>query len=131
MQNKKKKTNPYYSETLDWAIKNLVGQKFYNPTINAEIEFSEEHIAHAIYYKTYKFKVDLVYHIPEIIKNSVYHHSEKDRSGRPEIKAVHKFTSYVVIDNQVYSVYFYVKEYNVGNKKSFYFDHGKAKKLPL
>ncbi|MEI7675918.1 MAG: hypothetical protein WCJ03_03985 [Bacteroidales bacterium] len=110
-----------------WALKNLSGKKVFHKDISANILFNKEGISHAIYAKTYPEKIELIYNVLEIIKNSTLFSIEKDKKGRPDIKSIYRFVSLWKHKNKEYFVYIIVRENKQGH---FFYDHGIIKEKP-
>ena len=125
--NQKGRLTESLEQAKDWALKNLLGKKVYHKDIDADILFNADGISHAIYAKTYPEKIEMIYNAIELIKNSTLYAIEKDKKGRPDIKAVYKFVSNWTYDKKDFFVYIYVRETKQGK---FYYDHGIIKEKP-
>ena len=109
-----------------WAYNNLAGKKVYQKDIDDFIHFNKAGISHAIYARTYKEKIQLIYNAEKLIASSTLYSSELDKKGRPDIKAVHKFVTNWEFKGKDYFVYIVVRE----TTKKFYYDHGIIKEKP-
>jgi hypothetical protein len=110
-----------------WAYENLAGKQVYHKDIQAFINFNIDGIKHAIYSKTYKEKIEMIYQAINILENSTLFSIEKDKKERPEIKAIYRFVSQWQYDDREYFVYIVVRQNVIGN---FYYDHGIIKEKP-
>jgi len=123
----KKEKRALLKKARSWAYNNLIGKKVYLKEIKKEVIFRKKGIKHALYAKTDRIKIELIYHATTLLKTSNLHNIENDKKRRPEIKNVYKFVNTFKYKNKDYPIYIVVRETPQG---FVYYDHGKTKKKP-
>ncbi len=127
MKNEKGKLTEALKSANNWALKNLVGKKVYQKDIDNYINLNISGLNHAIYAKTYFEKIEMIYNVIELIEKSTLFSIEKDKKGRPDIKAIYRFVSNWKYKGKEYFIYIIVREVKQGK---FYYDHGIIKEKP-
>jgi len=115
-----------YDKVKVWIRQHLVGIMIPLPEINKNVELSWQGLKNDLneYHPPYEKKLISFAVLPEVIENSKFVVMEKDKAGKPDVKAVYKFSSSVIIDNEEFDVVIIIKE----TVKAFIYDHILLKK---
>lgn len=115
-----------YENVKPWVIDNIVGIVISIPEIKKNVELTWQGLKNDLnkVHQPYDKKLISFGCIVDLILNSTYIRTEKDKSGRPDIKNVYKFFSSLAIDNVYFDVIIVIKE----TSKTFLYDHILLKK---
>lgn len=110
------------NKVKDWVKNNLIGRKIYVASCNKTIDLNWQGLKNDLgeyHYPLYIEKLISFGILDEIIANADYLKEEKDKRDRLSIKAVHRLSSRVQIDNKVYDVVIICIE----SSANFIYDH--------
>lgn len=110
-----------YEKVKKWLIENVVGTTIYMPEISKNVVLNWQGLKNDLnkIHPPYNKKLISFGVIVELIVNSTFIIKEKDKSKKPDIKAVYKFFSSLSIDNELFDVIIIIKE----TSKTFLYDH--------
>ncbi len=106
-----------------WAKDNITGTVRVAST-GEDIIIAPNGINHGSYGKSVK-KITATIYLPEMLQNAVKVGTEPEKTGRPDVKAVHKYGATIKLGNMTTDVILVVKEYTNGKR---YYDHHLDKK---
>ncbi len=102
----------------------ILNGTFVNHSSGKSIRIRRKSLSHAFSNRG-DANIKIIQILPELIRSALWLSSQPDRSGKPEIKAVHRFAGAAQAGNDLLAVAIVVKELRDG---TFLYDH-KAKKI--
>jgi Large polyvalent protein-associated domain 3 len=104
-----------------WVKSNLTNKKIYVSSCDKTVELNWQGLKNDMgeYHPPYIEKLISFGVLDDIIANAVYSKQEQDKRNRLSVKAIHKFTSKVVIDDKIYDVVIICIE----STANFIYDH--------